>query len=156
MLLNTINGVSDWLSSARLSLRSSLLGLEFQAAHTPHNEGASLWRNLADMVTTDGDKARLQRSVDQGQYETERLTAQRDALMHTAPDAVETLHAQDMDEWETLNEAVGGDLWDDPDKLAIMQRLDDEMHGADWQEFHDAVVQAVKSPAPAPVEEYAL
>lgn len=156
MLTNSINGVSDWLSNARLNLRSMFLGMEFEASHSPTNEGASLWRDLADFITTDGDKARLQRAVDQGIYETDRLTVQRDAVMHTAPDAIEEAHASDMDEWEALNQAVGGDLWDNPEKLAIMNDLDARMQDADWSEFHDAVVQAVKNPAPAPVEEFAL
>ena len=160
MLTNSINGVSDWLSNARLNLRSMFLGMEFEAAHSPTNEGASLWRDLADFITTDADKARLQRAVDQGIYETDRLTAQRDAVMHTAPDAIEEAHAADMDEWETLNQAVGGDLWDNPEKLAIMNALDLQMQDADWSEFHDAVVQAVNNPArapvPEPVEEFAF
>lgn len=155
-MLNIIERVSDSLSNIRLNLRSSLLGMEWEAANTPNNESAQLWRNLADLVTTDGDRERLQRSIEQGQYETDRLTAQRDALMHTEPDAADLAHDEEMDEWEALNQAVGGDLWDDPDKLAIMRQLDDEMTGADWQDFHEAVVQAVKAPAPAPAEEYAL
>ena len=139
------------------------LGMEFEAAHSPTNEGASLWRDLADFITTDGDKARLQRAVDQGIYETDRLTAQRDAVMHTEPSALDIAHQEEMDEWEALNQAVGGDLWSNPEKLEIMRSLDTNEAWENFEsfdDFHDAVVQAVNNPARAPtfepVEELAL
>ncbi len=152
-MLNLINRVSESLSDARINLRSMLLGMEFDAAHEDHNEGAQFWRELADFITTDKDKARIQRAVDQGVYETERLTAQRESLMATEPDAIDLAHDQEMDNWESLNQAVGGDLWSDPEKLATMRRIDNEMEGADWQDFHEAVVDEIQNGQPRPPTE---
>lgn len=51
-------------------------------------------------------------------------------------------HAE-MDGWEALNQAVGGDLWSNPQKAAIMREIDANSHGTSWEEFHAEVVQAI-------------
>ena len=60
----------------------------------------------------------------------------------------------EMDGWEALNQAVGGDLWSNPQKTAIMREIDANSHGASWEEFHAEVVAAISSvshttPAPS-------
>ena len=52
----------------------------------------------------------------------------------------------DMDNWSRLSKAVGGDLFDNPEKLAIMRQVDGDPanDGIPWQEFHARVVAAIQ------------
>ena len=52
-------------------------------------------------------------------------------------------HEQEMDGWTALNQAVGGDLWTNPAKAAVMRRIDAEMTEASWEDFHNAVVTEI-------------
>ena len=63
-------------------------------------------------------------------------------------------HDEEMDGWERLNQAVGGDLFSNPDKLAIMRQVDGDPANAElsWDEFHSRVIEAIREcgHAPAP------
>ncbi|MEL6362426.1 MAG: hypothetical protein AAFR21_15220 [Pseudomonadota bacterium] len=50
-----------------------------------------------------------------------------------------------MDSWEALSQAVGGDLWSNPEKAAIVRQIDKEMQGASWEDFHNAVVTKISA-----------
>ncbi len=58
--------------------------------------------------------------------------------------AAEAAYEKDMDQWGALNAAVGGDLYSDPQKLAVMRQLDREMSDAPWEEFEARVIEAVQ------------
>ena len=55
----------------------------------------------------------------------------------------EQAYKDDRDGWEALNQAVGGDLWSNPQKAAIMREIDAATTGASWEEFHNAVVTEI-------------
>ena len=61
----------------------------------------------------------------------------------------EIAYSDQVDGWEALNQAVGGDLYSNPEKLAVMRRIDEETDGASWEEFHSRVVAECASIATA-------
>jgi len=76
--------------------------------------------------------------------------AENGAVIAMAEAAAPDPHHVEMDGWEALNHAVGGDLWSNPEKTAIMREIDATTTGASWDEFHAAVVQAISERGTSP------
>ncbi len=102
--------------------------------------------NAADVAlyarTLDEDTLKgMQRQID-----PEMLASIEEANASQA--AADAKYEHEMSQWDALSEAVGGDLFDDPDKLEAMRSIDREM-GPDvtWNQFHDAVVEAINGPS---------
>ena len=74
-----------------------------------------------------------------------------DEIMHReAQKADDREYQKDMNQWDELSQAVGGNLFEDPDKLAAMRRVD-KQHGATttWAEFRALVIDEIESQKPA-------
>lgn len=97
------------------------------------------WRHslALDLGITDADDPSLLDDVIAA-YE-----AKNGSVMAIAEAAEVDPYETEMDGWAALNQAVGGDLWTNPAKAAVMRRIDAEMADAPWEEFHNAVVTEV-------------
>lgn len=62
-------------------------------------------------------------------------------------DAKQESHNADMQRWNDLSDAVGGDMFDDPEKLAVMRKVDNETSGMgmEWDDFAEKVIAEIKA-----------
>ncbi|MEM9716007.1 MAG: hypothetical protein AAF826_05765 [Pseudomonadota bacterium] len=73
--------------------------------------------------------------------------AENGAVIAVAEAAQPYAYHTEKDGWEALNQAVGGDLWSDPQKAAIVRDIDAATAGASWDDFHAEVVRAISERA---------
>ena len=104
----------------------------------PVNGNMQEWREKIALnlgMHADGDIVSLDEVI--AAYE-----AKNGPVVSVAEEAHLDVWEQDMDDWSRLNQAVGGDLFTNPAKHALLQQIDRETSGAPWDEFHARVVDA--------------